>query len=91
MPPLDAVVGGHGPRAPGSCQCYVGFGNSLPIGPPPIADGIAASGCDMGARDNLVRDATGGVQSLTATEKCSGLVQDVVVHEKVKLGPIAQP
>ena len=86
VPPPDAVVGRHGPRASGCCQRHVGFGNSLPIGPPPIADGIAASGCDMGARDNLVRDATGGVQSQPATKQFSGLVQDMKVHKNIKSG-----
>ena len=84
MPPPDAVVGKHGPRAPGCCQCHLGFSNSLPIGPPPIADGIAPTGCDMGAGDNLVRDATGVVHSQPATEQCSGLVQHTVVLENVK-------
>ena len=84
--PPDAVVGRHGPRASGCCQFHVGFGNSLPIGPPPIADGITASGCDMGAGDNLVRGATGGVQSQPATKQCSGFVYDVVVYKSIKLG-----
>ena len=91
VPPPDAVVGRHGPRAAGYCQCRVGFGDSLPIGSPPIADGIAASGCAMGARDNLVRGTTGGVQSQPATKQCSGLVQDVMVHESIKLGSALQP
>ena len=82
--PPDAVVGRHGPRAPGRCQCRLGFGNSLPIGPPPIANGIATTGCDMGAGDNLVRDTTGGVHGQPATEQCSGLIQDAVVLKKVK-------
>ena len=84
VPPPDAVVGRHGPREPGCCQRHIGFGNSLPIGPPPIANGVAATGCDMGARDNLVSDATGGVHSQSATKHCSGLVQDIMVLENVK-------
>ena len=84
VPPPDAVVGRHGPRAPGICQRCLGFGDSLPIGPPPIADRIATTGCNMGAGDNLVRDATGGVHSQPATKQCSGLVQDIVVLENVK-------
>ena len=63
VPPPDAVVGRHSPKVPGHCQCYVGFGNSLPVGPPPIADGIATAACAMKAGDNLVRGATGGAQS----------------------------
>ena len=55
MPPPDAVVGRHGTKASGCCQCRLEFGDSLPIGPPLMADGIAATGCDMGAGDNLVR------------------------------------
>ena len=69
VPPPDAIVGRHGPRAPGSCQCRIGFGDSLPIGPPPIADGIATSGCTMEAGDNLARGAIGGAQSQPATEE----------------------
>ena len=84
MPPLDAVVGRHDPRAPGRCQRHLGFGDSLPVGPLPIADGIATTGCDMGAGDNLVRDATGGVHSQPATKQRSGLVQDIVVLENIK-------
>ena len=82
--PPDAVVGRHGPKASGCCQCHVGFGNTLPIGPPPIDDGIAASGCAMGAGDNLVRGATGSLHSQPTTKQCSGLVQDVVVLENIK-------
>ena len=81
VPPLDAVVGRHGPRASG---CHIGFGDSLLIRPPPIADGIAALGCAMEARDNLVRGTTGGVQSQPAIKQYSGLVQDALVHENVK-------
>ena len=81
VPPLDAVVGRHGPRASG---CHIGFGNSLPIGPPPITDGIAATGRNMGAGDNLVRGATDGVHSQPATEQSSGLKSEAVVLENVK-------
>ena len=80
----DTIVGRHGPRAPGSCQCRLGFGDSLPVGPPPIADGIAATGCNMGAGENLVSDATGGLHSQPATKQYSGLVQDILVLENVK-------
>ena len=84
VPPPDAVVGRHSPRVPGRCQCHLGFGNSLPVGPPPITDGIATTGCDMGAGDNLIRDATGGVHSQPATKQSSGLIQDAVVLENIK-------
>ena len=84
VPPPDAVVGRHGPREPGHCQRHLGFGDSLPVGPPPIANGIAATGYDMGAGDNLVRDTTGGVHNQSATKQCSGLVQDIVVHKYIK-------
>ena len=85
VPPPDAFVGRHGPRASGCCQSCIGFSNSLPIGPPPIADRITASGCDMGAGDNLVRGATAGVQSQPAIKHCYGVVQDVVMHENINL------
>ena len=84
VPPSDAVVGRHGPRMPRHCQRCLGFGDSLPVGPPPITDGIATTGCDMGAGDNLVRDATGGVHSQPATEQSSGLKPEAVVLENVK-------
>ena len=84
MPPPDAVVGRHGPKAPGSCQCHVGFGNSLTIRPPPISDGIAASGCSVGAGDNLVRDASDGVHSQPAAKQSSGLKPEALLLEKVK-------
>ena len=84
VPPPDAVVGMHGPRAPGCCQRHLGLGDSLPIGPPPIADGIAATGCNMGAGDNLVSDTTGGVHSQPATEQSSGLISETVVLKNVK-------
>ena len=90
MPPPD-IVGRHDPGAPGSCQCCVGFGDSLPIGPPLIADGIATVGCAMEAGDNLVRGATGGAHSQPATEESSGPVRDVLVHKSVKLGSALQP
>ena len=83
LPPLDAVVERHGPRAPDSCQCHVGFGNSLPIGPPPIVDRTTTIGCAMEAVDNLVRGTTGGAFSQLATEECTGFVRDVVVQESV--------
>ena len=86
VPPLDAVVGRHGPRAPGCCQRRVGFGDSSSIRPPPIADGVATFGCDMGAGDNLVRGATGSAHSQPATKESSGLVQNEMVHQSVKLG-----
>ena len=88
VPPLDAVVGRHGPREPGRCQHRLGFGNSLPIGPPPIADGIATTGCNMGAGDNLVMDATGVVHNQPATVQYSGLVQDTMVLENIKQGKV---
>ena len=84
MPPPDAVVGRHGPREPGYCQRRVGFGDSLPVRPPPIADGIATTGCNMGAGDNLVRDATGGVHSQPATKQSAGLILETVVLKNVK-------
>ena len=84
VPTLDAVAGRHDPSVPGRRQCHLGFGDSLPVGPPPIADGIATTGCDMGGRNNLVRDATGGLHSQPATKQCSGLIQDAVVLENVK-------
>ena len=84
VPPPDAVVGRHGPRAPGRCQCRVGFGDSLPIRPPPIANEVTTFGCDMGAGDNLVRDATGGVHSQPASEQSSGLKPEAVVLETIK-------
>ena len=84
MPPLDAVVGRHGQRVPGHCQHHVGFGDSLPVRPPPISDGIAASGCSVGAGDNLVRDAAVGVHSQPATEQSSGLKPEAVVLENIK-------
>ena len=80
VPPPDAVVGRHGPRVSGHCQRRVGFGDSLPVGPPPIADGTATSGCAMEAGENLVRGATGGAQSQPATKQHSVLIQDVMVH-----------
>ena len=84
VPPPDAVVGMHGPRAPVRCQCHLGFGNSLSVRLPPIADGIATTGCDMGAGDNLVRDATGGLHSQPATKQSSGLIPETVVLENIK-------
>ena len=84
MPPPDAVVGRHGPRAPGRCQRFLGFGNSLPVRPLPIGDGVATTGCAMGAGDSLVRDATGGVHSQPTTKQSSGLIPEAVVHENVK-------
>ena len=84
MPPLDAVVGRQGPRAPCSYQRCVGFGDGLPIRPPPISDGIAASGCSVGAGDNLVRDTAVGVHSQPATKLSSGLKPEAVVLENVK-------
>ena len=77
-------MGMHRPRASGCCQHCVGFGNSLPMGSPPIADGITASGCAMEAEDNLVRGAAGGLQSQPAAKQHFGLVQDVMVHKNVK-------
>ena len=68
VPPPDAVVGSHGPRAPVSCQNCIGFGDSLPIGPPPIADGIAPFGCAMEVRDNVVMGTTGGALRQLATK-----------------------
>ena len=83
MPPPDAVVGRHGPRAPGHCQCYIGFGNSLPIRPPPIADGVATTGYNMGAGGNLVRDTAGGIHRQPATEQRSGLKLEAVVLQNI--------
>ena len=80
VPPADAVVGRHGPRAPGHCQCHVGFGDSSPIRAPPIADGVSAFGYDMGAGDNLVRGATGGAHSQPVTKESSGLVRNEMVQ-----------
>ena len=80
VPPPDAVVGRHGPRAPGLCQRRVGFGDSSPFSPPAIADGIATFGCDIGAGDNLVRGTTGGAHSQLATEESSGPFLKVMVH-----------
>ena len=91
VPHPDAVVGRHGPREPGHCQCCLGFGDSLPIGPPTIIDGVIATGCDMGAGDNLVRDATGGIHSQPATEQSSGLKPEAVMLENIKQGYILQP
>ena len=45
----------------------------------------------METGDNLFRGATGGVHSQLATEERTGLVQDVVVQESVKLGSALQP
>ena len=56
----------------------------LTIRPPPISDGVAASGCSMGAGDNLVRGATGGVHSQPVTKLSSGLKPEAVVLENVK-------
>ena len=86
VPTPDAVVGRHGPIAPGSCQHHVGFGDSSPVRPPPIADGVATFGCDMGAGDSLVRGATGGIHCQPATKDSSGSFRKVVVHQSVKLG-----
>ena len=91
MPPPDTVVGRHGPRAPGRCQRRVGFGDSLPVRPPCISDGVAAFDCSMGAGDNLVRDATGGVHSQPATKQDSGLKPEAVMLENIKLGSDLQP
>ena len=74
------------PRAPGHCQCRVGFGNSLPIRPPPISDGVAAFGCSMGAGDNLVSGAAGGAHNQPVTKQSSGLFWDELVQQCVKLG-----
>ena len=91
VPPPDAVVGRRGPRAPGSCQSRVGFSEHLPIGSPPIADGIATSGCAMKAGDNLVRGATSGTHSQPATEESTGCVREAMVQESIKLGSALQP
>ena len=43
---------------PKRASCYqrsIGSGDSLPIGPPPIAEGIATSGCNMEVGTNLAR------------------------------------
>ena len=84
VPPRDAVVGSHGPRAPCRCQHRVGFGDSSPIRPQPITDGIATTGSNMGAGDNLVRDAAGGVHRQPATEQSSGLIPEAVVLVNIK-------
>ena len=91
VPPPDAVVGRHGPRAPSSFQRHIGFGNSSPISCPPIANGVATFGCDMEAGDNLVKGATGGAHSQLATEEGSGPLRKVMVHQIVKLGSKMQP
>ena len=83
VPPLYAVVGKYGPRAPGCCQCRIGFGDSLTIRPPPISDEIPVSGCSVGAGDNLVRDAAVGVHSQPATEQSSGLLPETVVLQNI--------
>ena len=91
VPPPDAVEGRHGPKVPCCCQRRVGFGDSLPIGPPPIADGIAANGCDMEAGDNLARDATVGAHHQLATEHRFDTVRDVLVQQAQVLGSVSQP
>ena len=91
VPPPDAVVGRYGARAPGHCQHHIGLGDSSPISPLPIANGIATFGCDMGAGDNLVRGATGGAHSQPASEESSGSLQKAMVHQSVKLGSKMQP
>ena len=81
----------HEHQAAVNAMLTAGFDNSLPIGPPPIPDGIAASGCAMEAGDNLVRDTTGGVHSQPATKWSSGLKPDTVVLKNIKQGYVLQP
>ena len=53
LQPPDAVVGQRSSGALECSQCHIGFGDCLPIGPPPIADGI------LGAGDNPARGTAG--------------------------------
>ena len=53
LQPPDAVVGWQSSRELECSQCCVGFGDYLPIGPPPIANGI------LGAGDKPARDTAG--------------------------------
>ena len=91
-PPPDAVARRCGSKEPGRCQRRVGFGESLPIGPPPIADGIATSGCDMGAGDNLARGTAGHAQRQPATKVCKRVEnRQVVVPGSSNFGTLMKP
>ena len=62
LQPLDAVMGQQSSRELECSQSCVGFGDCLPIGPPPIADEI------LGAGDTPVRG-TGGLAHHQSTSE----------------------
>ena len=63
LQPPDAVVGQQSSRELECSQCHIGFGDWLPIGPPPIADGI------LGAGDTPVRVIGGLAQHQSTSER----------------------
>ena len=67
--PPDAIVGWQSSRALGCGQCCIGFGDHLPISPPPIADGVAGLACDNGAGDNPARGTVGLAHHQLATKR----------------------
>ena len=84
LPPPDAVVGWLSSRALGSSHRRIGFGDHLPISPPPIADGFAGLACDKGTGDNPARGTMGLAHLQPATNSVSHmcLVPLVVCAER---------
>ena len=71
LPPPDTVAGWQSTKVLGHGQCRIGFGDHLPISPPPIADGIAGLACAKGAWNNPARGTVGLAHHQTATKRVS--------------------
>ena len=69
LPPLDAIAGWQSSRELGHGQCHIGFGNHLPVKPPPIANGVAGLACDMGAGDTPAGGTVGLAHQQATTKR----------------------
>ena len=63
LQPPDAIVGQQSSRALEFSQRHIGFGDCLPIDPPPIADGI------LGAGDRPARGTVGLAHHQSTSER----------------------
>ena len=92
LPPPDTVSGWQSFRVLGRGQLHVGFGNHLPVSPPPITDGVAGLAYDKGAGDNPARGTVGLVHHHPATERVSQQCETIPVVLKTTLkGGVNQP